>query len=203
VKALRALVLAGPIKAKTPYLDLIKRLQKDTAALSRLLQKPSAPLNEIFAAHVKAATDLSKAGNHEPLWQGPGGAALAAFISKLRDEGESLGRIPGHDYPGLLRALLEGEVVRRPFGSHPRLSILGALEARMQAPDLIILGSLNEGSWPPAGKADPWMSQEMRKELGLPTPEQRIGQSAHDFLMALGANEDLVEAICLAHDLGP
>ncbi len=88
-----------------------------------------------------------------------------------------------------MEALMQEQQVRPHFETHPRLAILGTLEARLQTPDLMILGGLNEGSWPPEPAADPWMSREMRKAAGLPTPDQRVGQSAHDFLVALGARE--------------
>jgi len=38
--------------------------------------------------------------------------------------------------------------VRTAFGRHPRLAILGPLEARLQRFDLVVLGGLNEGAWP-------------------------------------------------------
>ncbi len=56
----------------------------------------------------------------------------------------------------------------------------------MQA-DLVILGGLNEGTWPPQPHADPWLSRPMRATLGLPSPERRIGLTAHDFVQACGA----------------
>ena len=72
---------------------------------------------------------------------------------------------------------------------HPRLFIWGPLEARLQQPDLVILGSLNEGVWPRHQEAGPWLSRPMRGKLGLTPPERRIGLSAHDFAQALGASE--------------
>ena len=57
--------------------------------------------------------------------------------------------------------------MRPRYGSHPRLAIWGLLEARLQHADLVILGGLNEGTWPPEPQDDPWMSRPMRKELGL------------------------------------
>ena len=48
----------------------------------------------------------------------------------------------------LMRQLMTGIVVRPRGGTHPRLSILGPLEARMLDADIIILGGLNEGIWP-------------------------------------------------------
>jgi ATP-dependent helicase/nuclease subunit B len=78
-------------------------------------------------------------------------------------------------------------VVRPRFGRHARLAIWGLLEARLQQPDLIVLGGLNEGTWPPQVESDPWLSRPMRRAFGLPAPERRIGAAAHDFVQALGA----------------
>jgi ATP-dependent helicase/nuclease subunit B len=51
----------------------------------------------------------------------------------------------------------------------------------LQSFDLVILGGLNEGSWPAAANDDPWFSRPMRATLGLDQPERSIGLSAHDF----------------------
>ena len=71
--------------------------------------------------------------------------------------------------------------------THPGIAIWGTLEARVQSADLVILGGLNEGIWPRLPGADPWLSRGMRRALGLPSPERRIGLSAHDFQQAMGA----------------
>jgi ATP-dependent helicase/nuclease subunit B len=70
-----------------------------------------------------------------------------------------------------------------------RVRIFGTLEARLQIVDRLVLGGLNEGSWPPETRSDPWLSRPMRHELGLNLPELRIGLSAHEFAQALGARE--------------
>ena len=67
------------------------------------------------------------------------------------------------------------------------LAIWGALEARLQPVDLIILGALDEGVWPGETRTDPWLSRRMRSAIGLPPPERRIGLAAHDFAAAMGA----------------
>jgi ATP-dependent helicase/nuclease subunit B len=79
------------------------------------------------------------------------------------------------------------QVARPRYGRHPRLAILGPLEARLQHADLLVLGGLNEGTWPAEVAADPWLSRPMRRDFGLPAPERRIGLAAHDFAQALGA----------------
>ncbi len=62
-------------------------------------------------------------------------------------------------------------------------------EAQLQRADLLILGGLNEGVWPPETESDPWLSRPMRAAFGLPAPERRIGIAAHDFAQGLGARE--------------
>ena len=71
---------------------------------------------------------------------------------------------------------------------HPRLSIWGPFEARLQQTDVMILGSLNDGTWPEAADPGPWLNRPMRKALGLPSPEEEIGHAAHDFTSLLGAS---------------
>ena len=66
---------------------------------------------------------------------------------------------------------------------------MGPLEGRLSEFDRIIIGGLNEGSWPPDIKPDPWLGRSMQEELGLMDSSRRIGQSAHDFLQAFCAPE--------------
>ncbi len=91
--------------------------------------------------------------------------------------------------PGLLDAVLEGAVVRsrralrgRDGTEHPRVFIWGLLEARLQTADVMVLGGLAEGVWPPATDPGPWLSRPMRAIVGLPSPEEIVGQAAHDFV---------------------
>jgi ATP-dependent helicase/nuclease subunit B len=88
--------------------------------------------------------------------------------------------------------MLAPETLRPRFGRHPRLAIWGPLEARLQRADVLVLGGLNEGTWPPAVDTGPWINRPMRADLGLPRPERRIGLSAHDFISALAAERVLL-----------
>ena len=90
-------------------------------------------------------------------------------------------------YPAVFEALAAGSVVRPAFGTHPRLAIWGLVEARLQQADLVVLGGLNEGTWPGSAAADPWMSRQMRHEFGLALPERAVGIAAHDFAQACAA----------------
>jgi len=73
------------------------------------------------------------------------------------------------------------------YGTHPRLSILGQIEARIVHADRVILAGLNEKTWPSDNGFDVWMSEKMRGEFGLPSVEQKTTLSAHDFTSAFCA----------------
>jgi ATP-dependent helicase/nuclease subunit B len=94
--------------------------------------------------------------------------------------------------PILLKQMMRDIAVRPPQGGHPRIFIWGLIEARLQHADLMILGGLNEGSWPAAPAPDPWLAPRIRAELGLPGLDRRIGLAAHDFASALGAPQVIV-----------
>ena len=93
------------------------------------------------------------------------------------------------DLPGFVEGLLQGRLIPPDPNAHPRLRIWGLLEARLLPADLMILGGCDEGVWPPVAEADAFLNRPMAKALGLPSPEHRLGQTAHDFCQALGARE--------------
>ncbi|MBU0888522.1 MAG: double-strand break repair protein AddB, partial [Alphaproteobacteria bacterium] len=172
-----------------PWLD---RLEALLAPMAALMAQDSVDLAELLETHGRLAEALA-ASRDAPgpvrLWQGEAGEAAANFLAELREAAGTLGSADPGLYPALLDALLAGRVVRPRQSSHPRLSIWGPLEARLQQADLVVLGGLNEGTWPPAAGSDPWMSRPMRASFGLPLPERRIGLSAHDFAQAFAAPE--------------
>ncbi len=156
-----------------------------------LVDAPSVALKDIVARHVAAAEALAAetgAGGAERLWAGPAGAAAADFAAELLDAADALESVEGPAYAALFESLMAGRVVRPPYGLHPRLHIWGPLEARLQHADVMILGGLNEGTWPPEAPASPWMSRPMMTAFGLPSPERRIGLSAHDFVQAFASS---------------
>jgi ATP-dependent helicase/nuclease subunit B len=155
----------------------------------------SRPFVEILEAHVAMAEALA-ATDAEPgrarLWAKDAGEAAAIFIAELADAGRELGAVTAADYPALLDTLMAPRAVRPRFGLNSRLHIWGLLEARLQQADTMILGGLNENTWPPEAKASPWMSRPMMEKFGLPLPERRIGLAAHDFVQAFAAPEAIL-----------
>jgi ATP-dependent helicase/nuclease subunit B len=118
------------------------------------------------------------------------GTSLARAFEELTESPAAAGlAVAKSDYAELFHAAVADRVVRRPEIRDVRVHIYGPLEARLQTIDRVVLGGLNEGTWPPETRSDPWLSRPMRAYLGLDPPERRIGLSAHDFAQALGAPE--------------
>lgn len=149
---------------------------------------PDAPFERLFDSHIIAAETIAGA---ERLWSGEDGAAGADLIAALRGAAGLIDAVAGKRYSDVFDALIADKAVRSVADAHPRLRILGPLEARLHTADLVILGGLNEGVWPQDAQVDPFLSRTMRKALGLPSPERRIGLSAHDFF-ELAAQEEVV-----------
>jgi ATP-dependent helicase/nuclease subunit B len=167
-------------------------LEHAARPFTELMRQPRVPAVALLDAHIAFAEALAASAAEtgiERLWAGEAGENAAALINDLHAALETLPPLPGREWPALLDALMAGVVVRPLYGRHPRLSIWGLLEARLQQADLMILGGLNEAVWPPDPPADPWMSRPMRESFGLAPPERRIGLTAHDFVQGFAAPE--------------
>ena len=112
------------------------------------------------------------------------GLALGTMLDGLAESGSGF-RLRPADYPEFLRALMADAALSPPGGRDPRISIWGTLEARLQSVDLMVLAGLDEDVWPAETRTDPFLSRAMRSEVGLPPPERRLGQAAHDFVQGV------------------
>lgn len=203
LEALRHLAAEQP--APGAMLDLIDRLAAATRPLVEALAGETTGLDTLVEAHVQAAeaiAGLPGVPGAEPLWRGDAGEAAAGLVQNLLAAAGELGEIRAGDYPGLFETMISGVAVRPSYGLHPRLRILGPQEARLESADLVILGGLNEGTWPVEPPADPWASRAMRESLGLPPADKRLGQAAHDFA-SLAAAPRVVLTRAAKVDLSP
>ncbi|NQU60701.1 MAG: double-strand break repair protein AddB [Rhodospirillales bacterium] len=168
----------------------LQGLEKIFAPFSDTLSDKTNTLPDVLAAHVEMAEALAQSDTETGaarLWRGDAGEAAANFVSELRDAARDFGALTAADYPALLETLMQGRSVRPRYGDHPRLHIWGLLEARMQQADTVILGGLNEATWPPEARSSPWMSRPMLKQFGLALPERLIGLQAHDFVQGFSS----------------
>lgn len=152
------------------------------------------PGNAAFAARLEAHLDLihlvirgSVTDATPQPWDHAAGQEAYKIILALSEAADAGGDISAFDYNNLFGAILSGGEVRQVETPHPDILIWGTLEARVQGADLLILGGLNEGSWPEPPSPDPWLNRKMRHDAGLLLPERRIGLSAHDFQQAIAA----------------
>lgn len=134
---------------------------------------------------VLEAVAMDERGSLEGLWSGEAGEALATLLRSVIDTDGQLSA-DGPQWSDIVEALLAGEAIKPRAMRHPRVFIFGALESRLQSVDLVVLGGMNEGTWPGQTANDPFLSRTMKTSLGLEPPERRIGQLAHDFQMACG-----------------
>ncbi len=192
IAGLRAVLAERDDPALAAFLDRLEVCLAPLLALAGEVWPNQALLALIEAGEAVAATaDVPGAAR---LWALEEGEALSAHLIALVAALETLPEQPIRVLPGLLEASLQGAVVRtrralrgRDGGEHPRVAILGLLEARLQSFDVLVLGSLAEAVWPPSADPGPWMSRPMRKAAGLASPEVGVGQMAHDFAMLASA----------------
>jgi ATP-dependent helicase/nuclease subunit B len=155
--------------------------------LLKLADGKTYPFADFLKAHGEVAEAL--VGDKALLWGDDDGQVALAFWKSLEDQASDFPPLTGRDYPAVVRHLMAQEVVREREGIGSRLLILGALEARLLQADVVILGGLNEGTWPAIPEEDPWLSKALRLEFGLPPGERKIGLSAHDFCTAMTASK--------------
>ena len=156
--------------------ELIARLGAALAPLERL-KDDSHPLAELAKCHSAVISGLGRDVEGDvAAFAGNDGSALARAFDELNDSPSAAGlAVAKSDYAELFHASIADRVVRRPETHDVRVHIYGPLEARLQSIDRIVLGGLNEGTWPPETRSDPWLSRPMRRDLGLDPPERRIG----------------------------
>ncbi|MBM6594668.1 double-strand break repair protein AddB [Microvirga pudoricolor] len=155
-------------------------------------------LMSLTSEHRKAFDYLTALPDDEDETPDESQEALSALFDDLetseirQEEGQPIAGRFG-DYPAFFTALARQRTVNpTPRGTHRRLKILGLLEARLLTVDRVVLGGLDEGTWPPRTVTDAFLNRPMRSRVGLMPPERRIGQTAHDFVQALGTRDVVI-----------
>lgn len=191
--ALRTPAYSG-IKKEIPekLLQDVVLLKQTIRPLAELYANPQADFTALLQTHLQVAEALSgskNGGGDKVLWRGDDGRKAAALFSKVLPQLKVLEQIDPKQYAAVLTRLMATETVRPLYGTHPRLKILGPIEARFNQYDVVIIGEVNEGVWPVLPSSDPWMSRPMKKDFGMPLPEKAIGVMAADFCQLMCAPE--------------
>ena len=197
--------LAGPDGDADPVsASFLDRVLGCLSPLLELSGRRTVPVPVLVQALLRSAEALAAtdaADGAAILWSGEEGNVLALHLAGLADAGVA---VPDQA-PAVLGGLLDASLARIAVRSrrvlrglaegaaeHPRVFIWGLLEARLQTVELMVLGGLAETVWPPAVDPGPWMSRPMRARVGLPAPEEAVGQAAHDWLTASCSAPELV-----------
>jgi ATP-dependent helicase/nuclease subunit B len=160
--------------------DLLLRLGANFAPLLNLRGKFT--LDRWVAAHRDTIEAI--AGFEADGFEGE--EALDALFDELMQNAADRMTFDVESY-ALFFASVAGEVILRAEKlAHPRLQILGLLEARLIDADVMLLGGLDETVWPPQARTDAFLNRPMRAALGLTPPERKLGQTAHDFAQVMG-----------------
>ena len=204
--------LAG--EARKPFwLERLSPARLDAARnVCAALETAMAPLKALrgqtdveVAALVRITAEAFEAMGRDPdggvtrLYDGDAGEKLAEVLRNLIAASARFD-IGADEWPDVLEALIAPEAVKPGRGADRNIAIWGVLEARLQHVDTLVLGGLNEGSWPRKAETDRFMSRMMKGGLSLEPPERRIGLAAHDFEMAMGAPEVVLTRSARAGD---
>jgi ATP-dependent helicase/nuclease subunit B len=187
---------------RAPVDRLLAALAAALGPFTALPQAAMRPPADLLAQHLAAAEALAATPDRPGglrLYAGEEGEPLAEHLAALAPAMAALPPIPAAAWPALFDAALAGVAARsvratrgRDGGPHPRVEILGLLEARLLAFDRVVLGALDESVWPLATDPGPWMSRPMRAGFGLPEPEAPIGRVCADFFLAACAAPEAV-----------
>lgn len=159
-------------------------LTRIDAAFALFRALPKAPsLRQLTEAH-RAALEALVGDDDAPAEEGA--STLFELFARL-ECAEAPQEFDAASYVSMFDSIAFETVLRGPRRAHPRLKILGPLEARLIDADVILLAGLDEGVWPRQTDTGAFLNRSMRAQLGLAPPERRIGQAAHDFMMGLGA----------------
>ncbi len=170
------------IVLQTPMADFFELFQS---------QKPVS-FYQILTTHLnlaeKLATSADRSGK-ERLWQSDDGEEAYQFLTELKEKADLIPDILPELYLQILGFLMQFISFRPKYGTHPRLDILGPIEARLSHPDVCIIGGLNEGTFPTLPDSGPWLNRLMRRKIGLPSPENIFATQSMDFASCFCASQ--------------
>lgn len=160
--------------------------------LSAMIEAAGADFSQagtVEAAHAaERIADLAGRLSETPMpWAGEDGAGSAELLQRLAELSPFLGPMSPQAFADLVDAESAAQPVQTGRSQHPRLSIWGPLEARLQSADRLILAGLNEDVWPQRPPPDAFLPRRFRAPLGISDPEERMGLSAHDFAQLAAA----------------
>lgn len=178
------------VRDKQDVLDAL--LHKAYENLKMLYEKPHVPLADMIKEHIALAEKLAEddcLSGARNLWRHDDGRLCATTLAKILEQADSAEDVAPKEYGSVLLELLSAATVRKTYGTHPRLKILGLMEARFCSFDVMIAGSMTDDMWPRIAAADPFMSRTMKTDFGLPSPDKMIAMTSDEICALFNAKE--------------
>lgn len=168
-------------------INILSVLETTKKACLSELAKTHLNITQLLISGATVTEDGENAANE---WTMFAGSTALELMHEVIREGKSGGQLDAQSYTHLFASLVRRKSMpKTERGYFPGIYIWDTLDARMQSPDLVIAGGLNEGEWPAAAPTDPWLNRALRSEAGLLMPERKTGLLAHDFQQAIAATE--------------
>ena len=124
---------------------------------------PTSSLSDRARAH-SGALEAVIAGADEA--DEEGASTLFELLDRLA-HAEAPAGFDAQNYAALFDRVAAETMLRGPRRAHPRLKILGPLEARLIEADLVLLAGLDEGVWPPQTDTGAFLNRSMRAATRL------------------------------------
>ncbi len=175
-------------------LEFARRLQTILRPLVDIAKhEGNVSLRQCLRESIAAVESISADGNgrFDQLYDGEAGKTLRGLLREFLQADSNL-TFNADQWPEILNATMSGLLVTNNGGEHPRLAVLGALEARLQTFDFLVVGGLIEGTWPSQSSNDAFLTRGMKARMNMQPPERRVGLAAHDLYMALGQDRVLL-----------
>lgn len=164
-------------KKSEPELELeAQKIKANFNNFYQLFAQKEVDFGQLITKHIELAEEFCP-----KLFAKEEGRVCAKMIADILENAPTLGNIKPKEYLSFLEAFMSSTMVRQNFQTHPKLKILGPIEARFNQYDLTIIGGLNDGTWPLLGSNNPWLNEGMKKDLGLNLNITKTGILANDF----------------------
>jgi ATP-dependent helicase/nuclease subunit B len=138
------------LREKAPSaLPLAARLEAIVTNLAWRGETDSPALAARRTVEAMEAVAADAAGGTGALWAGHGGEAMSRLLGGMVDAGDRLPDVSPRQFADLLKRLMDGETIRSGGATHPRLRILGSIEARLVRADRLVVAGLECGRLQP------------------------------------------------------
>ncbi len=142
-----------------------------------------ASFSTFFQHHIELCQSLGKAD----IWEEEDAQELQQYFNNIIDSYNSISTISYYEYPQIYSHFVKSAFYREKTPPIHKITLAKPVDARLHKAPLVILCGLNEGIWPSKPNHDICLTNNIIEKLNLKTPDQALGEEAHDFQSFLNA----------------